>query len=71
MHLLHGITKFHTKATQYIALPCIIFCVHASLNLLIVNDADAKAALCLGCVEGRTGLLDFREKLLPVGERVA
>lgn len=71
MHLLHGITKFHAKATQYIALPRVVFRVHASLNLLVVDDADAKAPLRLGCVERRTGLLDFREKLLPVGERIA
>ena len=71
MHLLHGIPKLDAKPAQYLALPGVVLGVHARLNLLIVDDADAKAVLRPGGVERRTGLLDFREELLPVRERVA
>lgn len=70
MHLLHRVPKLNTEPAQDVALPGIVLGVHASLHLFVVDDADAKRLLRLGGVEGRPGLLDLGEELLPVGKRV-
>ena len=70
VHFLHRIAKLDAEPGQNIALPGIILGVHARLHLLIIHDAHAKFLLRLRCVERRPCALDFRQKLLPMRERV-
>lgn len=71
VHLLHRVSELHAEAAENIALPHIVLRVHARLHLLIIDHTSAKRALRLRRVERRPRLLDFREQLLPVRERVA
>lgn len=68
MHLLHGIPQLDAKATENVALPCIILRIYASLHLLVVDDTSAERLLRLRGIEGGAGFLDLREQLLPVRE---
>ena len=71
VHLLHGISKLDTEPTENVALPCVIFRVHARLDLFVVNDTDNKGLLSLGGVKGRSSLLYLRQELLPAGQGVS
>ena len=71
VHLLHRVAELDAEPAQDVALPGVVLCVHARLDLLVVDDADAERLLRLGRVERRARLLDLREELLPVRERVA
>ena len=71
VHLLHRVAELDAEAGEDVALPRVVLCVHARLDLLVVDDADPERLLRLGRVERRARLLDLGEELLPVGERVA
>ena len=71
MHLLHRISELDAEATQDVPLPRVVLRVHARLHLLVVDHAHAERLLRLGRVERRTRLLDLRQQLLPVRERVS
>lgn len=71
MHLLHRVAQLDAEPAQNIALPRIVLGIHAGLHLLIVDNTDAERLLCVRRVECRARLLDLREQLLPVRERVA
>lgn len=71
MHLLHRIPELDAKTAEDIALPRVILSVDARLHLFVVDHAHAERFLRLGRVERRTRLLDLRQQLLPVRERVS
>jgi len=71
MHLLHRHAQLGSEPVHNIPLPRVVLGVHPRLDLLVVNDAYAKALLRLRGVERRTSFLDLCEELLPVRERVS
>ena len=71
MHLLHRIPQLHPESTQDVPLPRIVLCIHPRLHLLVVDHAHPKRFLRVRRVERRPRLLDFRQQLLPVRERVS
>src|ERR1700722_556052 len=42
VHLLYHVPKLHSKPTQYLPLPHIIFGIYPCLNLLVVNHPQSK-----------------------------
>jgi len=71
MHFLHRIAQLDTKPAQNVPLPRIILGVDPRLDLLIINHAHAKRFLGVRSVECRPRLLDLRQQLLPVRQRVS
>lgn len=71
VHLLHRIAKLHAEPAENIALPRVVFGVHARLDLLVVDNAHAKRLLRVRCVKCRPRLFDLGQQLLPIRERVA
>ena len=71
MHLLHLVRELHPEPLQDVPLPRVVLGVHPRLNLLVVDYADAKAALRVRVVKSLPCALDLDQQLLPVCERVA
>ena len=70
VHLLHRVPELDPESAEDIPLPRVVLGVHARLHLLVVDDAHAERLLRFGGVKRRARLLDLRQELLPVRERV-
>ena len=70
MHLLHGHAQLGSEPVHNIPLPRIVLGIDPRLDLLVVDDAHPEALLRLRGVERRSSLLDLRQELLPVRERI-
>lgn len=71
MHLFHRNAQLGPKPVHNISLPRIVLRVDPRLNLLVVDDAYAKALLRVRGIERRASFLNLYEELLPVCERVS
>jgi hypothetical protein len=62
MHVLHSIPELDAESTENVPLPRVVLGIHASLDLLIINNSDATERLLrLAGIERCSRLLDLGE----------